>query len=449
MAITRRKVAGIVAAAALVASTAACSSGGSAEAGPTTIEYWLWDDAQLPAYQQCADDFTAKNPNITVNITQSAWGQYWTGLATQLAAGDAPDVWVDQASFYPQFVADKQIEDLQPYIDKDPSAVDFDSYVAGLADIWQIDGARYGLPKDWDTIGLVINKKAADDAGLTADDLASLTWNPKDGGTFEDAIAKMTVDVNGVHGDQPGFDKDHVAVYGYLTEWADGSQGQNGWGDLAYSNGFTYSDTNPFGTKFDYDSPKLAETIDWMAGLSSKGFAPALDMQSTLGRMDVLTSGAGAMTTLGSFNQLSFKDKAADYIFATLPEGPDGRKSAINGLSDAMYAGGKHKDQAWEWIKYLASADCQSVVGKSGVVFPANLDATDASIATRSDLGLDASPFLTYVDAKDGTFLIPISYNGSEMSQIVQDAIQSVALGKESATDSLKAANDKVNALFK
>ena len=65
--------------------------------------------------------------------------------------------------------------------------------------------------------------------------------------------------------DEAGFDKSNVAVYGFLPEWADGSQGQNLWGNLAYSNGFTYSDVNPFGTKFNYDSPALVETIDWIA----------------------------------------------------------------------------------------------------------------------------------------------------------------------------------------
>jgi multiple sugar transport system substrate-binding protein len=445
---THRLTVGIVAALAVTASATACSAGGNAD-GTTTLDYWLWDDAQLPAYQQCADDFTKANPTITVKITQSAWGEYWTGLATQLAAGDAPDVWVDQVSYYPQFVADKQIEDLQPYIDKDPGSVDFDAYVPGLAELWQIDGARYGLPKDWDTIGLVVDKQAAEDAGLTPEQLADLTWNPSDGGTFEDAIAKLTVDNNGVHGDQPGFDKDHVKIYGFLPEWSDGSQGQNLWGNLAHTLGFDYADVNPFGEKFNYDSPELAQTIDWMASLAEKGYAPKLDMQSTLGRFDVLLSGSAAMTTLGSFDQLMFKDAADKYLFETLPAGPEGRRSAINGLSDAMYAGGKHKAEAWEWIKYLASPACQSVVGATGVVFPANVEATDASIAARADLNLDAAPFLTYVDDPEGTFLIPISYNGSEMAQIVQDAIQSVGLGKKSASEALAEANDKVNALFK
>lgn len=442
------RLAGISMAGFVLAATAGCSAAGG-DGGPVTINYWLWDDAQLPAYQQCADDFTTANPDIKVEISQYGWSEYWTNLSTQIAAASAPDVWVDQASYYPQFVQDKQIEDLQPYIDKDPSAVDFDSYVPGLADIWVVDGARYGLPKDWDTIGLVVNAADAQAAGIDAATLQDLDWNPQDGGTFEDVIAKLTVDSAGHHGDDPAFNKDDVAVYGFLPEWADGSQGQNLWGNLAQSDGFTYSDVNPFGTSFNYDSPKLAETIEWIASLADKGYAPRFDQQSTLSRLEVLQSGSGAMTSMGSFNQLMFKDVASDYLFAPLPAGPEGRKSAINGLSDAMYAGGKHKDQAWEWIKYLASADCQKVVGETGVIFPANKEASQASVDARAELGLDASVFLSYSDEPDGTFLIPITYHGGEMAQIVQDAIQSVALGSADASTALSEANAKVNALFK
>jgi len=445
----RRVLIGLVCSTTILAGTVGCSSGGNDTNGDVTLQYWLWDDTQLPAYQTCADNFTAANPTIKVNITQTAWGQYWTNLSTQVAAASAPDVWVDQVSYYPQFVQDKQIEDLQPYIDKDPSSVDLTQYVSGLTDLWVVDGARYGLPKDWDTIGLIINKQAATDAGLTDADFENMTWNPNDGGTFEKTIAKLTVDKSGHHGDDPAFDKNNVAVYGFLTEWADGSQGQNLWGNLAVMNGFTYADKNPFGTTFNYDSPALEATISWMVGLADKGYAPQFDVQSSLSRLDVLKAGTGAMTSVGSFNQMLYKDDPSAYIFAPLPIGPQGRKSAINGLSDAMYAGGKHKDQAFEWIKYLASPACQDVVGDTGVIFPAIPEAADRSVAAREAVGLDASVFLSYTKDPNGTFLLPISYHGTEVSQIVQDAIQSAALHTTDPATALKQANDKVNALFK
>ncbi|MFP3466811.1 ABC transporter substrate-binding protein [Leifsonia sp. SIMBA_070] len=446
---TLRRVAAIAAAAALLAGVTACSSSGSGSGSneKVTLQYWMWDDTQVPAYQQCAQQFTKENPNITIKISQSAWGQYWTNLSTQIAAGSAPDVWVDQASYYPQFVQDKQIVDIQPLVEKDK--VDLSQYVDGLADLWKVGDARYGLPKDWDTMGLVYNKADLKAAGIDEASLSDLTWNPNDGGTFEQTIAKLTVDKNGHNGLDPAFDKNNVKVYGFLPEWADGSQGQNGWGNFAYSAGWTYADKNPFGTKFNYDDPKLAKTVQWLADLSDKGYAPKLDVQSTLARSEVLANNGGALTTLGSFNLASYKGKTDQFGFAPLPAGPEGRKSAINGLSDAIYAGSKHKDEAWKWVKYLASADCQNAVAATGVVFPAIKEASEKSAAVREKDGLNAKVFLDEQQAKDGTFIIPISYHGTEISQIVQDAIQSVALGQQDAKYALGKANDQVNALFK
>jgi multiple sugar transport system substrate-binding protein len=431
----------------ILAGMSACSSGGGGSNDAVTLDYWMWDDTQVPAYQQCADAFHQANPNITIKISQAAWGQYWTNLTTQMAAGSAPDVFVDQASYYPQFVQDKQILNIQPNIDADK--IDLTQYVDGVVDLYKDGDARYGLPKDWDTMGLVYSKADLAKAGVDEASLASLTWNPDDGGTFQQLIAKLTVDKAGHNGLDPAFDKGNVATYGFLPEWADGSQGQNGWGDLAFSTGWTYANKNPFGTQFNYNDPNLAKTITWLAGLSDKGYAPKLDAQSTLARADVLTSGGGAMTTLGSFNVSAYKDTTDQYGFAALPTGPEGRKSAINGLSDAIYAGTKHKDQAWQWVKYLASADCQNTVAATGVVFPAIKEASAKSAEVRTAAGLNVKPFLDEQQAPDGTFIIPISLHGTEINQIVQDAIQSVALGSQSADSALGSANDQVNALFK
>lgn len=442
---THSRALAVVGTTALAASLAACSGGASN--GDVTLQYWMWDDLQVPAYQACAEAFTEQNPTIKVDISQSAWGQYWTNLSTQIAAGSAPDVWVNQASYYPQFVDDKQIVDIQPMVERD--GVDTDQYVEGMAELWARDDARYGLPKDWDTMGLVYNRAAAAAAGFDEAALSQLTWNPDDGGTFEKFVAAMSVDSSGRNGLDPNFNPRSVKVYGFLPEWADGSQGQNGWANFAFSNGWTYADQNPFGTEFNYADEKLTETVDWMAGLSDKGFAPALDAQSTLARAEVLLSGTGAMTTLGSFNMGSYADVVDEYGFAPLPIGPEGRKSAINGLSDAIYAGSPHQDEAWEWVKFLASSECQDIVGETGVVFPAIPSATAKAAEVREAQGLDAQVFIDEQEAPDGTFIIPISLNGTEISQIVQDAIQSVALGSQDAKTALTAANDRVNALFK
>jgi multiple sugar transport system substrate-binding protein len=445
------RVGAAILAVALAGTLAACSSSkgsDSASDAKVTLNYWLWDDNQTASYQECADAFHAANPNITVKITQTAWAQYWQNLTTQLASGGAPDVWTDHASYYPQFVTSNQILDIQPYVTRDH--VDLSQYQAGLADLFVKDGKRYGLPKDWDTMALVYNTTLLTKQGIAAGDLTNLTWNPSDGGTLEQVIAKATVDKNGHNGLDPAFDKNNVKVYGFLPEWADGSQGQNGWGDFAESDGFTFLDKNPWGTHYNFDDPKLAATINWYKDLIAKGYAPKFDKQSTLGRDAVMDAGQGAITITGSWTINEYLSPTAKqkYAFAPLPVGPAGRKTAINGLSDAIYAGTKHKEQAWQWVKFLGSSGCQDLVAKNAVVFPALKEATDKALAAHEAKGQDVHVFTDEAKAPGGTFFLPITDHGNEISQNVQDTIQSIILGQSDAATALKKSNDTVNAMF-
>src|SRR5688572_25193748 len=59
---------------AVAGSLAACSQAAET-GGAVTLKYWLWDDYRKASYQQCADAFKAANPNITIEITQSAWAR--------------------------------------------------------------------------------------------------------------------------------------------------------------------------------------------------------------------------------------------------------------------------------------------------------------------------------------------------------------------------------------
>lgn len=437
----------------LLAGTALAACGGSGDGksdGPVTLNYWLWDDNQQASYQQCADAFHAANPNVSIKITQTAWAQYWQNLTTQLAAGDAPDVWTDQASYYPQFVASQQILDIQPYVEKD--RIDLSQYQNGLAEVWTKDGKRYGLPKDWDTEAVVYNADMLSKAGIKPADLENLTWNPNDGGTFEQTIAKLTIDDKGRNGLAPGFDKNHVKVYGYQPEWNDGSQGQNGWGELAAANGFTYLDGNAKGTKFQYDDPKLVQTIAWYKAITDKGYAPRFDKQSTLGIDAIMNAGKSALTIAGSWTINTYLGDGAKQKFALapLPVGPAGaRKSAINGLSDAIWAGTKHKDAAWKWVKFLGSTQCQDLVAANAVVFPAIKTATDKALAAHKAKGRDVHVYVDYTKTPGATFQLPITDHGTEVSQIVQDSLQSVVLGQADPASALKKANQQVNALFR
>ena len=56
----------------------------------TEINYWLWDNNQLPSYQACAEAFEKANPDIKIKITQTGWFDYCTALNT--APPTSPDI---------------------------------------------------------------------------------------------------------------------------------------------------------------------------------------------------------------------------------------------------------------------------------------------------------------------------------------------------------------------
>ena len=122
-------------------------------------------------------------------------------------------------------------------------------YQEGLADLWKgPDGKRYGLPKDFDTVAIFYNKKLIADAGVKEADLQNLQWNPQDGGTYEKMIAHLTVDQSGKRGDEPGFDKSKVKVYGLGLDGGSGSGvGQTQWSMYTGSNNWQFTDKNPVG----------------------------------------------------------------------------------------------------------------------------------------------------------------------------------------------------------
>ncbi|HWY92439.1 MAG TPA: sugar ABC transporter substrate-binding protein [Chthoniobacterales bacterium] len=412
----------------------------------TEITYWLWDALQLPAYQAAAAAFEKANPDIKVKITQTAWGDYWTTLSTGFVSGTAPDVFTDHLARYPEFVANELLVDIGPLIKKDK--VPTDVYLGGLYDLWGKGGKQYGLPKDWDTIALIYNKAMLEKAGVDPKELNDLTWNPKDGGTFGQLIAKLSIDEAGNNGLSPNFNPKKVKQYGLLIDGAPDGFGQVEWSHFAVSNGFKFHD-GPWAKGFHYDDPKLAETLQWLADTMKKGFiVPAKDARQ-LGANGLFAAGKGAMALTGSWTINWYSDNAKfDKGFAPLPKGPDGRKSMFNGLADSIWVGSKHKDEAWKWVKFLGSEEGQKIIAGYGVVFPAIRSDAELAEQVMSKKGVDVSAFLAEATDPQGTFLFPIADHAADVLRITKVGLDAVLLNGANAASTFKKVNKDVNELF-
>jgi multiple sugar transport system substrate-binding protein len=439
------------------AALAACGGGSGSGGGRGVITYWLWDASQQPGYQKCADAFHQQNPNLTIRFQQYGWADYWSKLTAGFIADTAPDVFTDHLSKFPQFV---DLKVLRPLDELGPTSDVKDSdYQPGLAELWKgQDGHRYGTPKDWDTISVFYNVKAVQAAGITKQQLDTMTWNPTDGGTFEKIVAHLTVDRNGKRGDQPGFDPKHVVVHGLGSDGSGGTGwGQVQWSAFTGSAGWQATDKNPWGTHFNLDQKTFQDTLAWYFGLVRKGYMPTyaeIGGSNGVGSDKQIQSGTAVLALNGSWMISSFssmtdaKGKKIDIGISPTPIGPTGhRASMFNGLADSVTTLAKDPVAAAKWVKFLSGEQCQDIIGKSGVVFPARPNATNLAVQYNKDVRhLDVTPFTNQVKNKT-TFLFPVTSNGADITALMQPALDSVYIGQEPVT-SLTGLNTQLNQLF-
>ncbi|HYH29506.1 MAG TPA: sugar ABC transporter substrate-binding protein [Pseudonocardia sp.] len=442
-----RRLASAAIAAGLVGVTG-CGSATAADSR-TTLDYWLWEAQQLPAYEKCVDAFEAEHPDIDVRITQYGWDDYWQKLTAALVAGAGPDVFTNHLTKYPGYVT----RDVLLPLDSLEATSDFDGseFQEGLADLWRgLDGRQYGMPKDFDTIAIFYDERMLADAGMTPEDLEGLTWNPEDGGTFEDVIAHLSVDANGVRGDEEGFDPNNVVTYGLGSNGSGGDgHGQTQWSWLAGATGWTYTDAKVWAEEYNYDDPRVQAAVDWLFGLVEKGFMPPYEqIGSSPDPAQQLGSGTAALSpngswTIGSYTELD----GVELGVASVPIGPVGHPvSMYNGLGDSISAQTENPEAAAQFVSFLGSDTCQVIVGEQGVVFPARPAGTAAAIEAFRAKGVDVAPFINLVEHQY-TVLFPVTTHPADVLSILEPAMDAIYIGSRDAS-SLTQVNQEINSLF-
>ena len=69
----------------------ACSSGTSMD-GKTHLTFQIWDVAQRDGMQQVCDAYTAKNPDVVIEVQVTSWSEYWTKLEASAISNQMPDI---------------------------------------------------------------------------------------------------------------------------------------------------------------------------------------------------------------------------------------------------------------------------------------------------------------------------------------------------------------------
>ncbi len=293
-------------------------------------------------------NFIDANPDLNVEVDSGPWGDYVQKIATQLAAGIAPDVWFQENAVILGNGAKGAAEDLSALIERD---LDTSLYANSLFAARAGDKI-FGVPHDVNNIGLAYNKDLFDAANL---DYPDETWTYED--MYEAAVALTT---------EGAIDE---KTYGYLYQ---GSI-TTGW----YPFGKVYG-----GMILNEDKTEAVLDDNFWKGLEfanqfvAEGLSPDSTLMGELGGARVLfgNNKAGMLFIQFSLVRLindEFPDLNWDVALIPLDFNGDRVIPAVtNSWMIYSRADQQNKDNAWAFLKHYLSEESQNTIAATGTSIP-------------------------------------------------------------------------------
>jgi len=419
---------GLVAALGVAALVAGCSSGSTAapagdyEAAPkdlaAEITYGVWDQTQVDAIDANIAEFNKEYPNIDVNVNVTPWDSYWPKLQTQASSDTLPDLfWMNGPNFQTYGGAGK-IEPITGAVEAD--AIDPADYPEALIDLYAIDGVQYGVPKDYDTIGLWYNTEIFERAGV---DVPADDWTWED---FDSAASAISASLSG------------EGIYGA----AGGMDGQTSYYNTIFqAGGEVISDD---GTESGYDSAETEAGLQFWTDLIESGGSPSIQQLSDTPAIQWFTSGKLGMLWSGSWSRTAVAESAfADVIdVAPLPQGEE-QATVIHGVSNVVAASGKNKQAAQALQVFLASEAAQQQQGDMGAVIPAFTGTQQAFVDSAPNVNLQV-----FVDATEYARPYPVSANTAEWNAFETELLPDAFSGDVAVDEAAASLAEKMNSVL-
>lgn len=309
------------------------------------LKLGFYSSAQTDAkMQELIAKFQEKNPNITIKTESAPYGQFFQKLDTEIAADNAPDLWLSDGVLVPKYAERGVLKDLTEYIERD--LVKDDYY--GLEFNKDANGRYWGVPQGIQIAVLYYNKDMFDEAKVEY---------PNENWTWDDlkaAAEKLTKDASGKYATDPAFNKKQVSQYGLtffsITE---------GWMTLLKSYGGGVLDDSL--TKSIINSPENKKAMDWIVDGMQRELLPTPgDLKSFQSVMAPFPSKAAAMRIGIYARTIDANAAGLNYDVTLLPKGPDGKRFSpviANSWVINKKAEGAKGEAAWEWVKYWATED--------------------------------------------------------------------------------------------
>src|SRR5690625_876547 len=167
------------------------SEGTEAQDEKIVLDFWtFWGSEQRrPVIDQIITDFNESQDEIEVQHTYTPWGDIWTKNLAAIAAGDPPDVIINDIMTVKLRAEEGQIEPITEYVDDEVTGRFYDQMMEAAMHEDEV----YALPFNTDTQILFYNKDLFEEAGLDPEQPPE-TWEELD-----EYAAQLDVEEDGTY----------------------------------------------------------------------------------------------------------------------------------------------------------------------------------------------------------------------------------------------------------
>jgi multiple sugar transport system substrate-binding protein len=416
-------------------STSAGNKDSKTEKAPKTVELKLgYYASQLTAgpMGDLVNKFEAKHPNIKITTETAAYGPFFQKLDTEIAAGNAPDIWLSDGVLVPKYAENGATKDLTSFINKDLKKNDY----YAIDNNKDANGKYWGVPEGIQDAVIYYNKDMFDKAGVKYPD-GNWTWDD-----LLKTAEQLTVDAKGKKPTDSGFNSKNVKQYG-LT-WASHSEG---WFPLLKSYGGGMLDASL--KKSILNSPKDKSALQLFADGMKKGAIIDPAERSSFQSPHAVFPGKSAAMAIGLYTrQLAYNDAGVNYDIAPLPKGPAGRFTSViaNSWVVNSKADNAKTQAAEEFIKFWMQEDTQKAVGSMGEALPAMKSVLNSSAFLNN--GKQPANKQVYVDSLENGVSLDVNGDWSEYTAKVVDNLNNAFNGQATVQDALKQADQQVQTVL-
>lgn len=388
------------------------------EDGKTVVDFWTFWGSEIrrPIIEQIITDFNESQDEIEVKHTYLPFGDIWTKELAAIAAGDPPDVVINDINATALRGQKKQAMNLSKFLEEDDISKRF---YPELWDATLYEGDSYGIPFNTDTRVLFYNKDAFKEAGLDPEKPPT-TW-----AELEEYAAKLDK--------KAGSNYDRV---GFYPLWG---IGYDVW--LLNANGQSYFDNQD---NFEVDTAKNEEVLNWLKSWKDKygedvvnSYQAQIDSQQG----HPFFTGDLAMIAQAPTFYTQIRDYAPDLNFGVieLPEYEEGNGNTSwgGGFVAEIPEGSKNSEAAWEFIKYLTDVEAQEYWAVKNFDNVANIEAAEAAAKSDEFTEDGTMVYEKAVENMEHTLLTPVPVIAPDFTSLINPNIDEFLLGSMTAKEAL------------